>query len=446
MAEPASFSAQHVIRTKRDGHPLTPEQIRLFIRGAASGAIPPYQISAFLMAVFLKGMSHDETIELTRAMMESGREMAWDQGIVTIDKHSTGGVGDKLTFVVAPVWAALDLFVPMISGRGLGHTGGTLDKLESIPGFRTGLSVEEFQSVVESAHLAIVAQSSELAPADGVLYSIRDVTGTVESIPLIVSSILSKKLAAGPSHLVFDVKFGRGAFLQEQERAKTLASELVNTFSEFGRKSCGLLTSMDDPTGTAVGNSLEIKEAIEVLKGGGPADTKEISVALCAAGLVLAGVERDHETAVRKVERVLSSGRALEKFAEMIAAQGGDARVVDNPSLLPSAPVRREVRSDRAGFVRSIDTRTLGLLCTELGGGRKQLGDVINHEVGVWVYRKTSERIDRGEVLAEIHAQSAEDAGRLADRLRSCFQLSDSRPDPPRLVAEIILPDSSRSK
>jgi pyrimidine-nucleoside phosphorylase len=443
MADSAADSAQAVVCAKRDGHPLTPEQIRSFINGATSGAIPPYQVSAFLMAVFFRGMNHDETIELTRAMTESGHMLEWDPEIVTIDKHSTGGVGDKLTFVVAPVWAALGLRVPMISGRALGHTGGTLDKLESIPGLRTDLSLEEFRRIVEMTHLAIAAQSKDLAPADGVLYSIRDVTGTIESIPLIVSSILSKKLAAGPSCLVFDVKFGRGAFMQEREKARELAFELNSVFSGFDRKSCALLTSMDDPTGVAVGNSLEVEEAIEVLKGGGPDDTREISVALCAAGLMLAGIESDRDSALRKVEQTLSTGRALEKFAEMIASQGGDARVVEDPGLLPRAPVTREVISDTAGFVKSIDTRAVGLLNTELGGGRRQLGEKINHGVGVTLFKKTSNRVGAGEVLALIHAQTEDTAEWAGKRLQTCFEISEQNVGASRLIRELIRSEGS---
>jgi len=438
---PDDYSVLDIILAKRDGYSLTRDQIRDLIEHVAAGSVPSYQLSSFLMAVLCKGMDAEETVELTRAMAESGRILDWRGLGVSVDKHSTGGVGDKLSLIVAPLWAALGLYVPMISGRGLGHTGGTLDKLESIPGLRTGLSLEEFKSTVERCGMAIVAQTSDLAPADGVLYALRDVTGTVESAPLIVSSILSKKIAAGPENLVFDVKFGTGAFMQEKSWAEALARELVRVGSEFGRKCCALLTSMDDPIGVEVGNSLEVKEAIQVLRGEGPADTKEVSVALCAAGLMLAGIESDRDNAIGRVQHALSSGSALEKFAEMISAQGGDSGVIENPGLLPSAPVTREVVADRSGYIASVDSRRIGHLCTELGGGRRQLGDLVDHGVGISIYRKTSQRVDTGDVIGLVHGSTADAADRAVMHLQNCFETSEEVVNPPRLIDQLILAD-----
>jgi len=355
-----------------------------------------------------------------------------------VDKHSTGGVGDKISLHLAPMAAACGAAVPMISGRGLGHTGGTLDKLESIPGFRVGLTVAEFSAQVARIGLALIGQTAEFAPADRKLYALRDVTGTVESIPLICASILSKKMASGASFLVFDVKFGRGAFMKDISRARELALALTSASAAMGRPARALLTAMDEPHGRTVGNALELAESIECLKGRGPKDVMEVTFALGEQMLLLAGIERDAPAAKARLERSISSGAALVKFREMVEAQGGDPRVADQPGLLPQAPLVRPLASTRSGFVRDVDAMGVALAALRLGAGRVRAEDAVDPSVGVSHLVKTGEPVKAGGELCMIHASSEGAHREAAEILGKAIVVGDSPPAPVPVVGELI--------
>jgi pyrimidine-nucleoside phosphorylase len=418
------MNAYQIIAKKRDGQPISEEEIQFFLRGFANGSVADYQMSAFLMAVFFRGMSLEETVSLTRAMMNSGKvlNLAKIDG-KKVDKHSTGGVGDKVSLVLAPLVASAGVKVPMVSGRTLGHTGGTLDKLESIPGLRTLLTSKEFVENVASVGFAIAAQSSELVPADEGMYALRGVTGTVESVPLIVSSILSKKFAAGIDSIVFDVKCGGGAFMLDLSEANRLAEELVRVTTLLGKTGRALITNMEEPLGYAVGNALEVKEAIECLRGGEPRDLRELTIELAIEMLLLAGVEGDPVSARSRLEKLLDSGRALERFRKFVEAQGGEARVVDEPSLLPHVLRAETVIADRDGFVASIDARGLGELCIDMGGGRRMRNDEVDKAVGFVLRVKVGDRVSKGSPLAEVHSNPAR--GSVTSRVRDAFRLSE---------------------
>ncbi|TMQ55527.1 MAG: thymidine phosphorylase [Candidatus Eisenbacteria bacterium] len=424
-----------VIRAKRDGGALSRETIGRWIRGVADGSIPDYESAALLMAITIRGMDRGETAALTDAMLHSGRVLEWNGiGRPTVDKHSTGGVGDKISIALAPWVAACGAAVPMIVGRGLGHTGGTRDKLEAIPGFRTGLSADEFSAQVRRIGVVIAGQSGELAPADGKLYALRDVTATVESRPLIVASIMSKKLAAGASGIVFDVKCGRGAIMETPEAAKGLAQELVGVARELGRKARAIITAMDQPLGLAIGNASETAEALTILRGEGPPDVTELSRILGAAMLVLGGVAREVHDALARMDRALDSGSAVQRAEAMIQTQGGDPRVTVNPSILPRAPVETQVRADRAGFVGGIDSRALGLLLVAMGGGRELMEDRIDHGVGIRLLRKAGDQVAAGETLAILEARR--DAPDWAERAGGSYQIAEEPPSLQPLVIE----------
>ncbi|MGQ9708743.1 MAG: thymidine phosphorylase, partial [bacterium] len=391
-------------RKQRRGR-LTPEEIEWLIRAYTSGEIPDYQMSAWLMAVYLRGLSKGEALALTRAMMGSGQVL--DLSSISgpkVDKHSTGGVGDKVSLVLAPLVASCGVVVPMVSGRSLGHTGGTLDKLESIPGFRTGLTVREFYDVLERVGVVMAGQTDELCPADKKLYALRNATGTVDSIPLIAASIMAKKLAEGIDGLVLDVKTGAGAFMSRLRAARQLARLMVDIGSAMGKKARALITSMSQPLGRAVGNSLEVKEAIAALNGNGPADLMEVTLALGEEMLLMAGVAKKRQQATRLLLRALATGRALKRFQALIKAQGGNPAVVDDPGLLPLARYQKEAFSEAAGYIRSIDTLKVGLLGLEIGLGRRKLDDGIDPGAGVVFRKKVCDRVNKGEVLAEVYA------------------------------------------
>ena len=417
------------IKRKRDGSELSGREIADFVNGYLRGDVGDYQMSALLMAIYFQGMTAEETEHLTTVMLESGRVLDLP-GVEPpkVDKHSTGGVGDKLSLIVAPVAAACGVRTPMISGRGLGHTGGTLDKLESIPGLRTDLDAEAFAASVMEVGFAIVGQSEDVAPADGRIYALRDVTGTVECVPLIVASILSKKLAAGLDGLVLDVKVGRGAFMPDIERGRELGSALGETAGRLGLPTRAILTDMSAPVGRAVGNALEVVESIEVLRGQGPEDVRVTSLALASAMLELGGVEPSAESAAKAAEAALDDGRALDRFTRFIEAQGGEPRVVDDVSLLPAAPVTRRVLSEAAGFVRSIDALAVGRASVVLGAGRKKLGEDIDPAVGVVVESRIGSKVGEGEPLAVVHARTEEDAEWAGERLLEAFGLGDAPP------------------
>ncbi|HYT91099.1 MAG TPA: thymidine phosphorylase, partial [Gemmataceae bacterium] len=378
--------AVDIIRNKRDGHALDAGEIEAFVAGVTSGAWPDYQASALLMAIVLRGMTPEETAALTRSMVHSGVKLDLsDLPGVKVDKHSTGGVGDKTSLILAPLAAACGAIVPMMSGRGLGHTGGTLDKLEAIPGFRVGLSLDEFRAALRDVGCALIGQTKEVAPADKKLYALRDVTGTVESIPLITASIMSKKIAEGIGALAMDVKCGRGAFMKTRADSRRLAESLVATGNANGVRTTALVTAMDAPLGRNVGNALEVIECLETLKGRGPADLETLSVALAARMLLLAGITATFAEAETRIRAALTSGQGLEKFREIIARQGGEPRVVDDYKRLPGAAKRVLVRADRSGYVTELDAELVGRATMVLGAGRDRVEDAIDPGVGAIV-------------------------------------------------------------
>jgi pyrimidine-nucleoside phosphorylase len=430
--------AVDVIRAKRDGGELAPAEIGSFVRGATTGeGWAQYQLSALLMAIFLRGMSAAETAHLTRAMTDSGKRLDLsDIPGPKVDKHSTGGVGDKTSLILGPLAAACGVIVPMMSGRGLGHTGGTLDKLEAIPGFRVGLSEAEFRAALRNVGLGMIGQTADIAPADKTLYSLRDVTGTVESIPLITASILSKKLAEGISGLVMDVKCGRGAFMQTREDAKALAESLVSVGAANGLRMSALITAMDAPLGRYVGNSLEVIEAVETLKGKGPRDLTEISVLLAARMVKLAGLAADDVEAIRKVRTALDSGSGLELFRKCIEEQGGDPRSIDDFSRLPTAPRTMEVVAPCAGFVSEMVAGAVGVASMVLGGGRERAEDGIDHAVGIIIRAKPGELVKAGETVYEVRYRSTAKLLAALPLLEESFRIADEPPPEQPLVLE----------
>ncbi len=430
---------QHVIARKRDGRSLTRDEIAAFVRGATDGSWADYQLSAMLMTIFLRGMDTPETAALTEAMMRSG--FVADLSNVApprADKHSTGGVGDKVSLHLAPMVAACGVAVPMISGRGLGHTGGTLDKLESIPGFCVNLTFAEYRTQLEKIRLALIGQTAELAPADKKLYALRDVTGTVESIPLICASILAKKLAEGTQVLVGDVKFGRGAFMKDKAKARELAQTLVSVANAMGTPMRAVLTAMDEPLGRAVGNALEVAESIDCLKGRGPADTMEVTFALGEQMLLLSKVAATKEEARRKLEASVASGAALQKFRELVAAQGGDVRVIDDPTRLPQARLKAAVAAPRAGFVEDVDAMGVALAALRLGAGRAKAEDKIDHAVGIGALVKIGERVENGAALCVIHASNEEALAEAKRMLTKAVVLGETSVATPMLIDEIV--------
>lgn len=400
-----------LIRKKRDGAELAPEEITYLVDGFVRGEVADYQVSAWLMAVYFRGLTDRETADLTLAMARSGRmlDLRSIPG-VKVDKHSSGGVGDKTSVVLVPLVASCGVPVPKMSGRGLGHTGGTLDKLESIPGLRTELDVGAFVDQVRRVGCAIVSQTADLVPADKMLYALRDVTATVDSVPLIASSIMSKKVAGGADAIVLDVKTGSGAFLKDLEGARTLAQAMVVIGSRLGRHTVALVTDMDQPLGHAVGNAVEVREAVATLRGEGPGDVTELCLALGTEMLRLGGRVRDPEEGRQLLRQRLRDGGGLRKLQEMVQAQGGDPSVVDNPERLPQAPVTWEVQSEEEGYVQAVDAEALGRVAMALGAGRARKEDRIDPAVGLTVLAKKGSRVRRGDVLALVHARSQEGA------------------------------------
>jgi pyrimidine-nucleoside phosphorylase len=417
--------AVDVISKKRDGGELTKEEIEFFVAGFVRGEIPDYQASAWAMAVLLRGMNARETTDLTLAMVASGDRLNLSQVVpLAIDKHSTGGVGDKTTLVVEPVVAACGVPVGKMTGRGLGFSGGTLDKLESIPGFRADLTTEEFLEQLARIGVVLAGQSAALAPADGKLYALRDVTGTVPSIPLIASSVMSKKIAAGSQAVVLDVKVGVGAFMQTLEQAEQLAKVMVEIGRQAGLKVVALLSDMNQPLGNAVGNALEVKEALATLKGGGPPDFVEHCLVVAAQMLRLAGRASDLAGARSLAQAALSDGSALRKFRALVEAQGGDPRYVDEPERLPAAQLVEEFRAPRAGYLRSIHAAEIGYAAVQLGAGRSKQGDPIDYSVGVIVHRKVGDRVVEGDPLFSVHANDSPRMRSAIERVRAAHQIS----------------------
>ena len=435
---------QDIIRKKRDGEELLPEEIAFFISGVTRDEIANYQVSALLMAIFLNGMTDAEQSALTQAMLHSGEILDFsDIPKPKADKHSTGGVGDKTSLLIAPFAAAAGVCVPMISGRGLGHTGGTLDKLESIPGYRVDLSLKEFRSVLDQAGFAMNGQTSEIAPADRKLYSLRDATATVEAIPLIVASIISKKGAAGLDAMVIDVKRGSGAFMRAQDRARELARALVRTGNSLGVKSQALITDMNQPLGRAVGNSLEVLECIELLRGEvheGTRPVLELSIELAARMIVLSGLEPSVEAAGARVRKVHESGAALECFQKNVEAQGGDARVCDDPAqVLPLTDASVRVESARSGFVAKVNTEEIGHAIAEAGGGRVRIEDRIDPAVGFINEVKIGDAVRAAELIGLVYCDDSSRGRRAAERIQTAYEIDDTPPtELAFLIKEVI--------
>jgi len=427
--------AVDVIRKKRDRQELTRDEIEAFARAAADGSWPDYQLSALLMAIFLNGMTADETAALTAAMANSGTRYRWDDVPgPKVDKHSTGGVGDKTSLVLAPLAAACGVIVPMMSGRGLGHTGGTLDKLESIPGFRVGLDREELRRQLQAIGVGMIGQSANVAPADRKLYALRDVTGAVESIPLITASILSKKLAEGIDGLVMDVKAGRGAFMKTPEDAKTLAESIVRVGNTNGVRTEALITSMDVPLGRAVGNAVEVIECLETLKGRGPKDVEDLSVTLAARMVRLAGLAKTDAEAESQVRRALASGAGLEKFRQIIERQGGDSRIVDDYAGFARAPRRATIAADRNGFVTDLNAEGIGIGASILGAGRARAEDRADHAVGVVVRTLVGQEVKSGEAVLEVHYRDSTALAAALPLLRGAIRVGDAPPTMRELI------------
>ena len=430
-----------LIRKKRDGETLSAEEIEWFIQQYVQGQIADYQASAWLMAVYWRGMTAQETTDLTLSMARSGEQLDVRASITpVVDKHSTGGVGDKVTLAVAPLVAACGVAVGKMSGRGLGHTGGTVDKLESVRGFRSSLSRDEFMDVLLKHQIVLVGQSSELAPADGKLYALRDVTATIESIPLIAASIMSKKLAIGASHLLLDVKVGAGAFMKDLESARLLAQTMVDIGRLAGLHTVAAITSMEQPLGRAIGNALEMAEAIAILRGEGPQDVSDLCYHEAAELLVMTGTVSDLAEADMRVRKVVRSGAAVAKLAEVIAAQGGDSKQIEQPELLPTAPVRVMLRAPRRGYIAGIDARQIGLASMQLGAGRFQKGDVIDHRTGFMLQAKVGDHLQAGDPLVEIHARSEAEATAIQETLLACYRWSDVSVTAGRLVYDTLRP------
>jgi pyrimidine-nucleoside phosphorylase len=432
--------AVDLIRRKRDGHALDHGAIEFFVAGVTSGAIPDYQAAALLMAIVLRGMNDAETAALTTAMVRSGVRVTYP-GLrgVAVDKHSTGGVGDKCSIVLAPIVAACGAPVPMMSGRGLGHTGGTLDKLEAIPRFRTALTLPELQRAVATIGCALIGQTAEIAPADRKLYALRDVTGTVESIPLICASIMSKKIAEGIGGLVLDVKTGDGAFMKTIEDSRRLARSLVAIGNSAGVRTEAFITRMDHPLGRTVGNANETIECLEVLKGRGPDDVRELSLALAARMLVVAGVEGDAASAAIRARRGLESGEALEKFRGVVENQGGDARVVDDYSLMPSAPDRHDVRAPAAGYLAALRAEAIGRAAVALGAGRSRLEDEIDHGVGIEIHAPVGSQVSGGEPLLTLHHRGGRGLSDALASIATAIEVADAPPARPDVIVETIV-------
>jgi pyrimidine-nucleoside phosphorylase len=428
-----------LIQRKRDGEELAPEEIEFLVEGYTNGDIPDYQMSSFLMAVFFSGMSDREVSRLTECMLRSGDtvDLSSIPG-VKVDKHSTGGVGDKTSFIVAPLAAAAGVVVPMMSGRALGHTGGTLDKLESIPGFRTSLTAEEFEEQLSELGLCFIGQTDRLAPADRKLYALRDVTATVESIPLIASSIMSKKLAEGVDALVLDVKVGSGAFMKKQVDARRLAQMMVGIGRRMDKKVQALITDMGQPLGYAVGNALEVMEASQTLQNAGPNDLTKLSIELAARMIYLGKKAGSLEEARRLAEEKLVDGSGYRKFKQVVAAQGGNPQALDKFELLPNATGMREVASPRGGYVSSIDAQDIGAASNMIGAGRDKKEDAIDPAVGIILEVKAGEKVDAGSVLCRLYYTKEDRVEEAAEMVEDAFRISAQKPEERELILEVV--------
>ncbi len=424
-----------LIRKKRQGEALTPDELQYFVNGYVNGNIPDYQMAAWLMAVFFRGMTESEMKEFTRVMLHSGTvvDLSSIPGI-KVDKHSTGGVGDKVSIILAPLVAACGAPVPMISGRGLGHTGGTLDKLESIPGFRTDLDIPTYKKVIEKIGVVMIGQTKDIAPADKKMYALRDVTATVECIPLIAGSIMSKKLAEGIDALVLDVKTGSGAFMQEKDQAIELAQTLINTGEAFGKRTIGYITDMNQPLGNAVGNWLEIEECIRCMKGEPGNDLMEVTYRLAGAMIYLGGRSTSINKGEGMARKAIESGAAFEKFLQLVSEQGGDISYIENPSKYKKARYSEEVMLGGEGTVTTIDNHGVGLAGLVTGAGRRKIGDSIDYTAGVVIHKKIGESMQKNESIATVYGNNRDGVQDAVQRIRKAYRLSDQKVQPPKLI------------
>jgi len=431
------YNPVELLLKKRDGKVLSDLEIDFFINGYLDGSIAEYQMSALLMACYFQGLEASEIAALTKSYIDSGLTIGFGFDLPVADKHSTGGVGDKISLMLAPIAASLGLFVPMISGRGLGHTGGTLDKLESIPGFQTSFSMKDFKAMVEKHGFALVGQSAELVPADKKIYALRDVTATVESPGLITASIMSKKIAEGAWHLVIDLKIGSGAFMPNLRRAKELAELLMFTGKSFGQSVTVVFSNMNSPLGHAVGNALEMIEAIEYLKGNYLPDTYELTTALTAQMLISAGLASSFEDAKVMIDTAVSSGKALAKFREIIIAQGGNRGVIDDYSLFAQAPVVVPITAEKGGYVHAIDSRAIGYALVRIKAGRMVVNDTIDYGAGALLYSKIGDKVVAGQKIGEVHAANKEQAEEVANLIKAAYKINEMPKDKEPLIFEI---------
>lgn len=428
-----------IIRKKRNGEELTSEEMNFVIDGYVKGIVPEYQVSSFLMATYFRGMTKGETAEFTRLMLHSG-DVIDLSGIpgVKVDKHSTGGVGDKISLPLAPIVAACGVPVPMISGRGLGHTGGTLDKLESIPGFNTGLSIEEYKKVIAEIGLVMIGQTKEIAPADKKMYALRDVTATVECIPLIAGSIMSKKLAEGIDALVLDVKTGRGAFMQTYEKSVELAQALVGIGTSFGKETVGFITDMNQPLGYAIGNWVEVVESVECLQAKGPEDVMELTYVLSGAMVMLGKKAGTLREGIEMCKEVVRSGKAYDRFIALAERQGGDPKFLRQPELYPVSAHRKTITASRDGIITSIDSLELGLSGIMLGAGRTKVDDIIDPKAGILLKKKAGERVAQGEVIAEFFTDKNEILAAAQTRIANAFVIGSEQPKKSPIVISVV--------
>lgn len=433
--------AVDLIEVKRDGGELSAEEIRWLVGQYVGGGVPDYQMAAFLMAIYFRGMSEDETVALTQAMAESGEriDLSPVPG-VKVDKHSTGGVGDTVTLVLVPLLAAAGLVVAKLSGRALGHTGGTIDKFEAIPGLRTELSLAEIRAQAERIGAVVADHTADVVPADRMLYELRDVTATVPSLPLIASSVLSKKLAGGADAIVLDVKCGDGAFMRREEDARRLAETLVRVGNKLGKRFSALITAMDEPLGTMAGNALEVKQAIAVLRGGGPRDLQEVVLALGAELLLLVGVVADAEAGRKRLAELIASGEAWGKFRELVAAQGGDVGAIEEPDRLPNAKQVVEVSAPASGYIQALRAHPIGVACGLLGAGRAVKGERVDPAAGVELRAKVGDEVRQGDLLARLHVGRPDRLAAAQELVAGAYTIGPQRPAPRPLVLGRIAP------
>ena len=434
-----SYNIVTLIRKKRDGKALTEDEISYMIRAYTDDKVPDYQMSSFLMASFLNGLNTEEAAYLTRSMLHSGIvvDLSETPGL-KVDKHSTGGVGDKLSLILAPIVASCGVPVPMISGRGLGHTGGTLDKLESIPGFTVDVDLERYKEILKKQNIVLVGQTEEIAPADKRLYALRDVTATVESIPLIAGSIMSKKLAEGIDALVLDVKFGSGAFMKKHEDAAKLAKTLVGIGEEFGKQTIAYLTNMEQPLGYAVGNWLEVKESIDCLNGHGPEDVMEITHLLAGTMIYLGKKASSVEEGIEMSKKSVDDGSALQKWIDIVEEQGGDSGVVKDPDTYPKAVMIDEVKSDRSGYVAEMDAFAMGMVSVELGAGRRAKDDDVDPQAGFVLHKKIGDRVEKGETIAILHTNKEEMLDSAKKGMLDAIKINDREPKSLRKITHRV--------